>query len=79
MAFLLFQSLERGLCNYQIETHDLTNPGLSEYLLVKMHDVPTVSHGSDLAYCITTSGTTGVPKVVHVPHSCIAPNITHLR
>ncbi|KAL5011810.1 hypothetical protein ScPMuIL_010361 [Solemya velum] len=32
-----------------------------------------------LAYCITTSGTTGVPKLVHVPHACIVPNITHLR
>ncbi|KAH3802907.1 beta-alanine-activating enzyme-like [Dreissena polymorpha] len=32
-----------------------------------------------LAYCITTSGTTGRPKVIQVPHSCIVPNILHLR
>lgn len=32
-----------------------------------------------LAYVITTSGTTGQPKLVHVPHRCILPNITHLR
>ncbi|XP_022247333.1 acyl-CoA synthetase family member 4-like isoform X2 [Limulus polyphemus] len=32
-----------------------------------------------LAYLIQTSGTTGIPKVVKVPHSCIVPNILHLR
>ena len=32
-----------------------------------------------LAYVITTSGTTGLPKIVCVPHQCIVPNITHLR
>ncbi|XP_076346955.1 LOW QUALITY PROTEIN: aminoadipate-semialdehyde dehydrogenase [Tachypleus tridentatus] len=32
-----------------------------------------------LAYLIQTSGTTGIPKVVKVPHSCIIPNILHLR
>ncbi|XP_076467763.1 beta-alanine-activating enzyme-like [Babylonia areolata] len=32
-----------------------------------------------LAYCITTSGTTGTPKVVRVPHACIVPNILHFR
>ncbi|XP_076043329.1 aminoadipate-semialdehyde dehydrogenase [Oratosquilla oratoria] len=29
----------------------------------------------NLAYVIPTSGTTGVPKIVYVPHSCIQPNI----
>ncbi|XP_023932610.1 acyl-CoA synthetase family member 4 [Lingula anatina] len=33
----------------------------------------------DLAYVITTSGTTGIPKLVYVPHSCIMPNITDLK
>ncbi|VDH90281.1 acyl-CoA synthetase [Mytilus galloprovincialis] len=32
-----------------------------------------------LAYCITTSGTTGTPKIVKVPHSCIVPNILYQR
>ena len=32
-----------------------------------------------LAYVITTSGTTGLPKIVRVPHQCIVPNIAHLR
>lgn len=31
------------------------------------------------AYAIATSGSTGIPKVVKVPHSCILPNITDLR
>ncbi|XP_028300188.1 beta-alanine-activating enzyme isoform X2 [Gouania willdenowi] len=33
----------------------------------------------ELAYVLHTSGTTGVPKSVRVPHSCILPNVLHLR
>lgn len=33
----------------------------------------------ELAYVLHTSGTTGLPKIVKVPHKCIAPNIVHLR
>lgn len=33
----------------------------------------------DLAYVLHTSGTTGPPKTVRVPHKCILPNILHLR
>ncbi|KAG7228753.1 hypothetical protein INR49_008531 [Caranx melampygus] len=33
----------------------------------------------DLAYVLHTSGTTGFPKIVRVPHKCILPNILHLR
>ncbi|XP_041791276.1 beta-alanine-activating enzyme isoform X2 [Chelmon rostratus] len=33
----------------------------------------------DLAYVLHTSGTTGLPKIVRVPHMCILPNILHLR
>ncbi|XP_012721863.2 beta-alanine-activating enzyme [Fundulus heteroclitus] len=33
----------------------------------------------DLAYVLHTSGTTGPPKTVRVPHRCIVPNILHLR
>ncbi|KAL4635439.1 acyl-CoA synthetase family member 4 isoform X1 [Arapaima gigas] len=32
-----------------------------------------------LAYVLHTSGTTGQPKTVRVPHECIVPNIVHLR
>ncbi|XP_011262897.2 beta-alanine-activating enzyme isoform X1 [Camponotus floridanus] len=31
------------------------------------------------AYAIATSGSTGIPKIVKVPHSCILPNIIDLR
>ncbi|XP_064481492.1 beta-alanine-activating enzyme-like isoform X2 [Ornithodoros turicata] len=37
------------------------------------------STGVDIAYVMKTSGTTGRPKVVRVPHECILPNINHLR
>ena len=34
---------------------------------------------SSIAYVLNTSGTTGRPKTVHVPHCCIVPNIVDLR
>lgn len=33
----------------------------------------------NIAYMIHTSGSTGAPKTVRVPHSCILPNILDLR
>ncbi|KAK5869916.1 hypothetical protein PBY51_024593 [Eleginops maclovinus] len=33
----------------------------------------------DLAYVLHTSGTTGLPKIVRVPHKCILPNILDLK
>ncbi len=36
-------------------------------------------HPSSLAYILTTSGTTGEPMTVKVPHCCIVPNIIDLR
>ena len=38
-----------------------------------------IDWSKDLAYVMQTSGTTGNPKAVFVPHSCIVPNIVHLR
>ncbi|XP_054488650.2 beta-alanine-activating enzyme isoform X1 [Agelaius phoeniceus] len=32
-----------------------------------------------VAYVLHTSGTTGIPKIVRVPHKCIVPNIQHLK
>ncbi|KAM9143776.1 beta-alanine-activating enzyme isoform 3-T4 [Pangshura tecta] len=32
-----------------------------------------------LAYILHTSGTTGIPRIVRVPHKCIVPNILHLQ
>lgn len=33
---------------------------------------------SNMCYTITTTGTTGTPKLIHVPYECIAPNIVAL-
>lgn len=38
-----------------------------------------IQQSEPLAYVLHTSGTTGLPKIVKVPHRCIVPNITHLR
>ncbi|KAM4710151.1 beta-alanine-activating enzyme isoform 2-T2 [Discoglossus pictus] len=38
-----------------------------------------INKGHCLAYVLHTSGTTGRPKIVNVPHQCIVPNIHHLR
>ncbi|XP_055949086.1 beta-alanine-activating enzyme-like isoform X2 [Argiope bruennichi] len=34
---------------------------------------------SELAYVIQTSGTTGEPKIIQVPHNCIVPNVLDLK
>ncbi|XP_074760960.1 beta-alanine-activating enzyme isoform X4 [Athene noctua] len=38
-----------------------------------------VGQKDSLAYILHTSGTTGIPKIVRVPHKCIVPNIQHLK
>ncbi|KAM6947890.1 LOW QUALITY PROTEIN: beta-alanine-activating enzyme-like [Lycodopsis pacificus] len=51
-----------------------------KYCAVKTDVLRLISHESDdLAYVLHTSGTTGLPKIVRVPHKCILPNILHLR
>lgn len=42
-------------------------------------DKATPVPGHKIAYVMQTSGTTGEPKTVQVPHRCIVPNILHLR
>uniref|UniRef100_A0A2D4PRU7 AMP-dependent synthetase/ligase domain-containing protein n=1 Tax=Micrurus surinamensis TaxID=129470 RepID=A0A2D4PRU7_MICSU len=42
-------------------------------------DLLDVREKHALAYVLYTSGTTGLPKIVRVPHKCIVPNILHLR
>ena len=39
----------------------------------------SLSESAHLAYAMHTSGTTGKPKIVRVPHQCIVPNIQDLR
>nr|XP_034968206.1 beta-alanine-activating enzyme [Zootoca vivipara]XP_034968207.1 beta-alanine-activating enzyme [Zootoca vivipara]XP_034968208.1 beta-alanine-activating enzyme [Zootoca vivipara]XP_034968209.1 beta-alanine-activating enzyme [Zootoca vivipara]XP_034968210.1 beta-alanine-activating enzyme [Zootoca vivipara] len=42
-------------------------------------DLLDVRQPGSIAYILHTSGTTGIPKIVRVPHKCILPNILHLR
>ncbi|KAK8756145.1 hypothetical protein V5799_001151 [Amblyomma americanum] len=42
-------------------------------------DKPVIFTEPQMAYVMFTSGTTGEPKVVRVPHECASVNIQHLR
>ncbi|XP_060568612.1 beta-alanine-activating enzyme-like [Ruditapes philippinarum] len=52
--------------------------GLEDYFVIQFTCIARKYCKSSLAYCITTSGTTGKPKVVMVPNECVVPNILHL-
>ena len=59
-----------------------TNISDLQLFIVTLDDVSRLKNeGTSLefAYAITTSGTTGIPKIVKVPHRCIVPNILHIR
>ncbi|XP_034267275.1 beta-alanine-activating enzyme isoform X1 [Pantherophis guttatus] len=60
-------SVVRSICKEQ--QHDVGAP----------KDLLDVREKHSLAYVLHTSGTTGLPKIVRVPHKCIVPNILHLR
>ncbi len=38
-----------------------------------------ILHSSKPMFCCTTSGTTGIPKMVQVPFKCLMPNVISLR
>ncbi|XP_070804842.1 beta-alanine-activating enzyme [Pituophis catenifer annectens] len=60
-------SVVRSICKEQ--QHDVGAP----------KDLLDVREKHSLAYVLHTSGTTGLPKIVRVPHKCIVPNILHFR
>ncbi|XP_067386761.1 beta-alanine-activating enzyme isoform X2 [Emydura macquarii macquarii] len=79
---LLFDGAEdkngnsKAACNW--ETHSVADlnqleakTSKKEYMVVKQQH--------SLAYILHTSGTTGIPKIVRVPHKCIVPNVLHLQ
>ncbi|XP_034860819.1 beta-alanine-activating enzyme isoform X3 [Mirounga leonina] len=56
---------------------DSTNSGNSNEEKSDEHLDVRLNHC--LAYVLHTSGTTGIPKIVRVPHACIVLNIQHFR
>jgi acyl-CoA synthetase len=73
----VFQVLTNLLLKYNAEIVNddiLRQMGI---ILVKLDKV--MRNRISLAYCITTSGTTGSPKIVKVPDKCIVPNIIFQR
>ncbi|XP_075340791.1 beta-alanine-activating enzyme [Odontesthes bonariensis] len=54
-------------------------PGTETASGAGVRDPSVLVKDRDLAYVLHTSGTTGPPKTVKVPHKCILPNILHLR
>ncbi|KAK2863883.1 hypothetical protein Q7C36_003037 [Tachysurus vachellii] len=58
--------------NLPFNTEQEENQGLSA------DDREKKEQAEELAYVLHTSGTTGLPKIVKVPHKCIVPNIVHL-
>eukprot|EP00106_Octopus_bimaculoides_P004599 XP_014772041.1 PREDICTED: acyl-CoA synthetase family member 4-like [Octopus bimaculoides] len=50
-----------------------------QLIVIKLNGVNRQKYSIHLAYCISTSGSTGVPKIVRVPHKSIVPNVIHLR
>ncbi|KAJ7326716.1 hypothetical protein JRQ81_016475 [Phrynocephalus forsythii] len=52
---------------------------LDQHLSQSSKELLDVRQKHSIAYILHTSGTTGLPKIVKVPHKCIVPNIVHLR
>ncbi|XP_052077194.1 beta-alanine-activating enzyme-like isoform X2 [Mytilus californianus] len=74
------KALEKVL--FQFSTEIISNDTLQHLnmILIKIKRPPhPKTERTSLAYCITTSGTTGTPKIVKVLHSCIVPNILYQR
>ncbi|CAB3375908.1 Hypothetical predicted protein [Cloeon dipterum] len=79
-------------CGNYVATHSASQVGFGNYIgectvfgqtwhiLKKCAVAPDVELDSqDYAYTLTTSGTTGIAKVVQVPHKAIVPNIIYLK
>uniref|UniRef100_A0ABM5GI35 Beta-alanine-activating enzyme isoform X1 n=2 Tax=Pogona vitticeps TaxID=103695 RepID=A0ABM5GI35_9SAUR len=52
---------------------------LDQHLSKSSEELLDIRQKHSIAYILHTSGTTGLPKIVKVPHKCIVPNIVHLR
>jgi non-ribosomal peptide synthetase component F len=80
-----FVEAVRGLsqCSLQEMSQSVSSSLSGGLVLVHLkHHVPNgLPHGDDvkLAYVLQTSGSTGLPKTVKVPHECIVPNVLDIR
>ncbi|GFT10420.1 beta-alanine-activating enzyme [Nephila pilipes] len=86
------KDLNKNLCNCWLEKSKIKFGSFSSLVLLQSSDCSNSSclnskqlhsnsfkYISKLAYVIQTSGTTGKPKIVQVPHQCIVPNIVDLK
>ncbi|BFZ15006.1 hypothetical protein BsWGS_18046 [Bradybaena similaris] len=72
--------LLRQLEGVEVSSADLSKIGLKLFRILPNSAPPlTLVQEFNIAYSITTSGTTSAPKVVLVPHACILPNIIDLQ
>ncbi|CAH1266967.1 AASDH [Branchiostoma lanceolatum] len=64
-----------------LQVSTVTSPSLLQHglFLVRILATLPTTYKTPLTYRLQTSGTTGQPKTVGVPHCCIVPNILHLR
>ncbi|XP_004268303.2 beta-alanine-activating enzyme isoform X2 [Orcinus orca] len=76
VSLMLNNSIRRETYEKEKMTKSVNSENSSEEKLEEHMDV-RLKHC--LAYVLRTSGTTGIPKIVRVPHACIVPNIQHFR
>lgn len=77
MKFLFSRSLIQGwdlVCDLNV-----LDEGVKLLRNRKFGSEDNARKADKFAYAITTSGSTGIPKVVKVPDACIVPNILDLR
>ena len=77
----IFQKFKKILSDFGPELHLIS--GSCFYLLILTVCRKRIEHNENSednpAYVVTTSGTTGQPKIVEVPDHCIISNIKDLR
>ncbi|XP_059778929.1 beta-alanine-activating enzyme isoform X3 [Balaenoptera ricei] len=76
VSLMLNNSIRRETYEKEKMTESMNSENSSEEKAEEHMDV-RLKHC--LAYVLHTSGTTGIPKIVRVPHACIVPNIQHFR
>ncbi|XP_070554130.1 beta-alanine-activating enzyme-like [Ptychodera flava] len=73
---------DHGLVIVEVQNQSADDPQLTKPASAGGHNITMQTRpasADSLAYAIHTSGTTGLPKIVRVPHQCILPNVLHFR